>query len=233
MLERYNDGARRVLNLAQEQSREIGHDFIGTEHLLLALAVESAGVAARALREYGITVDKLRAQPQLRRAESDPGFEDLPYTPRARRALEYALRESLGLGHKYIGTEHLLIGLIRYDERTGEKSNAISILESLDISRAQLRASVLGMLSRADARKSAKKTRPRLTVGDLEEMIQELLLREGPLVASDVIELLCTGPQEPMVGRAIQAFEIDREFHLVPQASRGLGTEVSTESRQR
>ena len=118
MFERFTDRARHVVVLAQEESRLLGHNYIGTEHLLLGLLAEREGVAARALRSLDITLDAAREQV---REIIGPGAQEprghIPFTPRAKKILELSLREALKLGSEVIGTEHLLLGLV--DEGAG------------------------------------------------------------------------------------------------------------------
>jgi ATP-dependent Clp protease ATP-binding subunit ClpC len=113
MFERFTDRSRRVVVLSQEEARLLGHDHIGTEHLLLGLLAENESVAARALRALNITPDAARDQV---RQVIGPGHheqpERIPFTPRAKKVLELSLREALSLKSDYIGTEHLLLGLI-------------------------------------------------------------------------------------------------------------------------
>jgi hypothetical protein len=117
MFERFTDRARRVVVLAQEEARLLNHNHIGTEHILLGLIHEGEGVAYVALTELGISLDAVRAQVE---AEIGQGSEapsgHIPFTPRAKKVLELSLREALGLSHNYIGTEHILLGLIREGE---------------------------------------------------------------------------------------------------------------------
>ncbi len=114
MFERFTDRARRVVVLAQEEARMLDHNYIGTEHLLLGLIHEGEGVAAKALESIGISLDAVRQQVEEiigRGAQAPSGH--IPFTPRAKKVLELSLREALQLGHNYIGTEHILLGLIR------------------------------------------------------------------------------------------------------------------------
>jgi ATP-dependent Clp protease ATP-binding subunit ClpC len=118
MFERFTDRARRVLVLAQEEARLLGHPFIGTEHILLGLLAEGDGVAARALSLLGVHLEPTRARVGAILGSSATGATtgSPPFTPRAKKTLELALRESLQLGHHYIGTEHMLLGLLREGE---------------------------------------------------------------------------------------------------------------------
>ena len=113
-MERFTDRARRVVVLAQEEARRLNHNYIGTEHILLGLIHEGEGVAARALESLGISLDAVRQQVEEiigRGQQAPPGH--IPFTPRAKKVLELSLREALQLGHDYVGTEHILLGLIR------------------------------------------------------------------------------------------------------------------------
>jgi ATP-dependent Clp protease ATP-binding subunit ClpA len=114
MFERFTDRARSVVRLAEEEARRLGHNYIGTEHILLGLLREAEGVAAKALQSLGISLDAVRQQVEeiIGRGQQVP-FESIPFTPRAKKVLELSLRESLQLRHNYIGTEHILLGLIR------------------------------------------------------------------------------------------------------------------------
>jgi ATP-dependent Clp protease ATP-binding subunit ClpA len=114
MFERFNDQARRVIDLAQEEARALNHNYIGTEHILLGLIHEGEGVAAEALESLGISLDAVRQQVEqiVGQGQQAPSGK-IPVTPRAKKVLELSLREALALGHNYIGTEHILLGLIR------------------------------------------------------------------------------------------------------------------------
>jgi ATP-dependent Clp protease ATP-binding subunit ClpC len=117
MFERFTDRARRVVVLAQEESRLLNHNYIGTEHILLGLVHEGEGVAALALTSMGIGLDSVRGQVEeiIGQGKAAPTGH-IPFTPRAKKVLELSLREALQLGHNYIGTEHILLGLLREGE---------------------------------------------------------------------------------------------------------------------
>ena len=114
MFERFTDRARRVVSLAQEEARMLNHNYIGTEHILLGLIHEGEGVAAKALESLGIRLGAVRQQVEeiIGAGREAPGGH-IPFTPRAKKVLELSHSESAGLGHNYIGTEHILLGLIR------------------------------------------------------------------------------------------------------------------------
>jgi Clp amino terminal domain, pathogenicity island component len=113
MFERFTDRARRVVVLAQDEARRLDHNYIGTEHLLLGLIREGEGVAAKALEALGISLDTVRQQVEqiIGQGQQAPSGH-IPFTPRAKKVLELSLRESQQMGHNYIGTEHILLGLI-------------------------------------------------------------------------------------------------------------------------
>lgn len=122
MFERYTDRARRAVVLAQEESRMLSHNYIGTEHILLGLIHEGEGVAAKALESLGVSLDAVRGQVEeiIGRGQETPKGH-IPFTPRGKRVLELSLTESLQLGCNYIGTEHILLGLVRQGEGVGAK----------------------------------------------------------------------------------------------------------------
>jgi ATP-dependent Clp protease ATP-binding subunit ClpA len=143
MFERFTKRARRVVVLAQEEARMLGHDYIGTEHLLLGLVHEGTGVAAQALESLGITQQAVRQQVEeiIGRGHQDPQSGHIPFTPQAKKALELSLREALQIGHNYIGTEHILLGLIREGE-----GPAAQVLASLGADLDTVRQQVMELL---------------------------------------------------------------------------------------
>ncbi len=116
VFERFTERARQVVVLAQSESRELGHDYIGTEHLLLGLLREEEGIAARVLESLGVTLEGAQAQVEAVVGRGDVvATGQIPFTPEAKQALELSLREALALGHNHIGTEHVLLGVIRVE----------------------------------------------------------------------------------------------------------------------
>jgi hypothetical protein len=143
VFERFTDRARRVLVLAQEEARLLNHNFIGTEHLLLGLVQEGDGVAARVIAGFGISLDDVRAKVHEAVGPSTAVLVgSAPFTPRAKKVLELALREALQLGHNYIGTEHILLGLVREGEGVGAQ-----VLSSLGIDLVRVRHEVTRLLA--------------------------------------------------------------------------------------
>src|SRR5579871_3325996 len=122
MFERFTDRARRVVVLAQEEARMLNHNYIGTEHILLGLIHEGEGVAAKSLESLGISLEGVRSQVEeiIGQGQQAPSGH-IPFTPRAKKVLELALREALQLQHNYIGTEHILLGMIREGEGVAAK----------------------------------------------------------------------------------------------------------------
>ena len=123
MFERFTHRARRVVVLAQEEARLLNHNYIGTEHVLLGLVREEEGVAAKALESLGISLEKVRRQVEVIVGRgATPPSGHIPFTPRGKRVLELSFREALQLGHDYIGTEHILLGLLREGEGVGAQA---------------------------------------------------------------------------------------------------------------
>jgi ATP-dependent Clp protease ATP-binding subunit ClpC len=143
MFERFTDRARRVVVLAQEEARMLNHNYIGTEHILLGLIHEGEGVAAKALESLNISLDAVRDQVQeiIGQGQAAPTGH-IPFTPRAKKVLELSLREALQLGHNYIGTEHILLGLIREGEGV-----AAQVLQKLGADLNRVRQTVIQLLS--------------------------------------------------------------------------------------
>ncbi len=141
MFERFTDRARRVVVLAQEEARRLHHGWIGTEHLLLGLLSESEGIGAQALLSQGTSLVDLRQEVEtiIGRGSSDPPSH-IPFTPRAKKIFELSLREAIGLGHDYIGTEHFLLGLLREKEGV-----AYQVLERAGLDPHRLRVEVVGL----------------------------------------------------------------------------------------
>ena len=143
MFERFTERARQVVVLAQEEARTLKHNYIGTEHILLGLLREEEGLAARVLESLEITVERVRAQVvRIVGSGEEVTSGQIPFTPRAKKVLELALREALSLGHNYIGTEHILLGLVRENEGV-----AARILLDFDADSEKIRNEVIRMLS--------------------------------------------------------------------------------------
>ncbi len=143
MFERFTERARQVVVLAQDEARRLRHNYIGTEHLLLGLLREEEGLAARVLESLDITVEEVRAQVARIVGQGDEIMtSQIPFTPRAKKVLELGMQEALALGHNYIGTEHLLLGLVRENEGVASR-----VLLDFDADADTIRNKVIRMLT--------------------------------------------------------------------------------------
>jgi Clp amino terminal domain, pathogenicity island component len=147
MFERFTDRARRVVVLAQEEARLLNHNYIGTEHILLGMLSEPEGVAGETLRSMGISLDAVRHDVEeiIGRGSTAPGAH-IPFTPRAKKVLELSLREALQLGHNYIGTEHILLGLLREGEGV-----AVQVLVKRGVALSEVRRQVVALVEQRPA----------------------------------------------------------------------------------
>jgi ATP-dependent Clp protease ATP-binding subunit ClpA len=171
VFERFTDRARRVIPLAQEEAQRLNHNYIGTEHLLLGLLREGDGVAAKALASLGISLEAVRAQVEelIGQGQTAPTGH-IPFTPRAKKVLELSLREALQLGHNYVGTEHILLGLIREGEGV-----AAQVLARFGADHARLREQVLRLLTGGSEGAAAGTRLVRMTVPvDLVDAAEQL-----------------------------------------------------------
>jgi ATP-dependent Clp protease ATP-binding subunit ClpC len=184
LFERFTDTARRVVVHAKEEALQLDHDHIGTEHILLGLLRDDTETAVRVLTSLGAGLAPARAQVEEMAGRGTPGSTgDIPFTPRAKKVLELSLREALQLGHNYIGSEHILLGLLREGEGGGAQ-----VLRGLGVDFEQLRRGILAVLrSRQQPRpapgifsSAGSSVESRLTaIEDRLERI-ERLLRDGP-----------------------------------------------------
>jgi ATP-dependent Clp protease ATP-binding subunit ClpA len=155
VFERFTERARQVVVLAQDEARALKHNYIGTEHLLLGLLREEEGLAARVLESLDVTVEEVRAQVARIVGQGDEATTgQVPFTPRAKKVLELSLREGLALGHNYIGTEHILLGLARENEGVASR-----ILLDFGADAETIRNEVLTMLSGPRAEAAGRATR--------------------------------------------------------------------------
>jgi ATP-dependent Clp protease ATP-binding subunit ClpC len=144
MFERFTDRSRRVVVLAQEEARMLNHEYVGTEHILLGLIREDGGVAGQALESLGISADAARRQVEeiVGRGQTGPARGHLPFTPQGKKVLQLSLREAIALGHGYVGTEHILLGLIREDEGVTTR-----VLNGLGVDPNTIRQQVIRLVS--------------------------------------------------------------------------------------
>jgi ATP-dependent Clp protease ATP-binding subunit ClpC len=190
MFERFTDRARRVVVLAQEEAKQLNHNYIGTEHILLGLIREGDGIAAKALAELSISIDNVREQVQeiIGQGQTAPTGH-IPFTPRAKKVLELSLREALQLGHNYIGTEHILLGLIREGEGV-----AAQVLVKLGADLTRVRQTVIQLLSGYQGKESAVVGGTESTSSDKGSTILDQFGRNLTQAARD-------GKLDPVIGR--------------------------------
>src|SRR5260221_575939 len=187
MFERFTERARQVVVLAQDEARTLKHNYIGTEHILLGLLREEEGLAARVLDSLDITVEEVRAQVARIVGLGDDMLTSgqIPFTPRAKKVLELALREALSLGHNYIGTEHILLGLVRENEGV-----AARILLDFDADPEKIRNEIIRMLSGPGRRTPRDRPAPHQSSNK-----PYLLILCCPSCGSSVVETM--GTREP------------------------------------
>ncbi|WP_182379038.1 ATP-dependent Clp protease ATP-binding subunit [Nocardioides sp. WS12] len=197
MFERFTDRARRVVVLAQEEARMLSHNYIGTEHILLGLIHEGEGVAAKALESLDISLEAVRAQVEeiIGQGQQAPSGH-IPFTPRAKKVLELSLREALQLGHSYIGTEHILLGLIREGEGV-----AAQVLQKLGADLNRVRQQVIQLLSGFQGKESGQSASASGSTSGGETPSSSLVLDQfGRNLTQDARE----GKLDPIIGRAPQ-----------------------------
>jgi ATP-dependent Clp protease ATP-binding subunit ClpC len=146
MFNRFTERARKVILLSKEEAKRFNHDYIGTEHILLGLIREGEGVAAAVLQNLGLSLENIRQEVEKSIQPGPPTLVsgDIPFTPRAKKVIELALEEARNLNHNYIGTEHLLLGLLREDEGV-----AAQILKNLGLDLEKLRQEIMDLLGSA------------------------------------------------------------------------------------
>jgi ATP-dependent Clp protease ATP-binding subunit ClpC len=197
LFERFTDRARYVVVLAQEEARMLDHIYIGTEHILLGLIHEGEGVAAKALESLDISLEEVRQQVEeiIGQGEAAPTGQ-IPFTPRAKKVLELSFREARQLGHDHIGTEHILLGLIREGDGV-----AAQILQKLGADLKRVRRTVIQELSGSPAVRYGEMPSPS-PFDEREKILLSLLIHEGR-TTSEIAKLL--GVSEEKVGEIVQA----------------------------
>jgi ATP-dependent Clp protease ATP-binding subunit ClpC len=205
MFERFTERARQVVVLAQDEARTLKHNYIGTEHILLGLLREEEGLAARVLDSLDITVEEVRAQVARIVGQGDEVTTgQIPFTPRAKKVLELALREALSLGHNYIGTEHILLGLVRENEGV-----AARILLDFDADAEKIRNEIIRMLSGPGRRQGAGTG----ATGEKGTKSSKLLDQFG----RNLTKLASEGKLDPVVGRQN---EIERVMQILSRRTK-------------
>jgi ATP-dependent Clp protease ATP-binding subunit ClpC len=208
VFERFTERARQVVVLAQEEARILKHNYIGTEHILLGLLREEEGLAARVLESLDITVERVRAQVvRIVGSGEEVTSGQIPFTPRAKKVLELALREALSLGHNYIGTEHILLGLVRENEGV-----AARILLDFDADSEKIRNEVIRMLSGPGGRRQGQGGGPAGQQGEGKKS-SKLLDQFG----RNLTRLAAEGKLDPVVGRET---EIERIMQILSRRTK-------------
>src|SRR6185312_2513987 len=169
MFGRFTERAQKVLALAQEEAVRLGHNNIGTEHILLGLIREGEGIAAKALVALGLGLEKVQDEVEtlIGRGQEQP--KDIAYTPRAKKVIELSMDEARKLGHTYVGTEHILLGLIREGEGV-----AARVLNNLGVSLNNARQQVLQLLGRSEAVSSNHNTQANMSTPTLDGLARDL-----------------------------------------------------------
>ncbi len=210
MFERFTERARQVVVLAQEEARTLKHNYIGTEHILLGLLREEEGLAARVLESLDITVERVRAQVvRIVGSGEEVTSGQIPFTPRAKKVLELALREALSLGHNYIGTEHILLGLVRENEGV-----AARILLDFDADSEKIRNEVIRMLSGPGGRRQSGGSGGGSGSGPSEGKKSSKLLDQ---FGRNLTKLAAEGKLDPVVGRET---EIERIMQILSRRTK-------------
>src|SRR5256884_895795 len=205
MFERFTERARQVVVLAQEEARILKHNYIGTEHILLGLLREEEGLAARVLESLDITVEEVRAQVARIVGQGDEVTTgQIPFTPRAKKVLELALREALSLGHNYIGTEHILLGLVRENEGV-----AARILLDFDADAEKIRNEIIRMLSGPGRRQGGAASQGSGEKGKSSKLLDQF----GRNLTKQAQE----GKLDPVVGRQT---EIERVMQILSRRTK-------------
>jgi ATP-dependent Clp protease ATP-binding subunit ClpC len=206
LFERFTERARQVVVLAQDEARALKHNYIGTEHILLGLLREEEGLAARVLESLDITVEEVRAQVARIVGQGDEVTTgQIPFTPRAKKVLELALREALSLGHNYIGTEHILLGLVRENEGV-----AARILLDFDADAEKIRNEIIRMLSGPGRRQQGAAAG---ATGGERSKSSKLLDQFG----RNLTKLATDGKLDPVVGRQT---EIERVMQILSRRTK-------------
>jgi ATP-dependent Clp protease ATP-binding subunit ClpC len=209
VFERFTERARQVVVLAQEEARTLKHNYIGTEHILLGLLREEEGLAARVLESLDITVERVRAQVvRIVGSGEEVTSGQIPFTPRAKKVLELALREALSLGHNYIGTEHILLGLVRENEGV-----AARILLDFDADSEKIRNEVIRMLSGPGGRRQGGSGSSGSSASGEGKKSSKLLDQFG----RNLTKLAADGKLDPVIGREV---EIERIMQILSRRTK-------------
>jgi ATP-dependent Clp protease ATP-binding subunit ClpC len=202
MFGRFTERASRALLLAQEEARRLNHNYVGTEHILLGLIRLGEGVAAEVFQSFGVELEKVRAEVEKLavKGHSVPALGEVPFTPRAKKVLELAMEEAQSLRHNYIGTEHLLLGLVREEEGI-----AARVLQNLGIDLNKIKETIVSLLERMGVESSQSVPRKKSKTPVLDSF------------GRDLTELAATNKLDPVIGREE---EIDRITQILSRRTK-------------
>src|SRR5215216_3120705 len=210
MFDRFTDRAKKVMNLARQEAQRFNHEYLGTEHILLGLVQEGSGVAANVLKNMGIDLNKIRTEVEkiVKTGPSMVTMGQLPFTPRAKKVLELSMEEAGNLGHNYIGTEHLLLGLIKENEGI-----AAQVLINLGVKLEDVREEVLDFLG-ADTQEGEEEeqTASEGTSGSAATQNSKSKTPALDSFGRDLTELAREGKLDAVIGRA---HEIERVIQIL------------------
>ena len=209
-MERFTQRARRVLSLAHQEAEQMRHSYIGTEHLLLGLIREEGGVAGRVLRELGLEAERVQEMVERLTTAGDYQGSKLELSPGTQQVLEYAVEEARRMGHHYIGTEHLLLGLVRYGEGV-----ALDVLRKMGVTPEQIRRQTRRVLQESTSSQQSARSEPAKTASKSEQgkpktpMVDQL--------ATDLTSLAEEGKLDPVIGRQM---EIERVIQILARRTK-------------
>ena len=203
-MERFTQRARRVLSLAHQEAERMRHNYIGTEHLLLGLIREEGGVAGRVLRELGLEAERVQELVERMVGTGQYRGGKLDLSPGTQQVLEYAVDEARRMGHHYIGTEHLMLGLVRYGEGV-----AIDVLRKMGVTPEQIRRQTRRVLQESSVSRRTSTTSEQKPKGEQQKpktpMVDQL--------ATDLTGMAEEGKLDPVIGRQM---EIERVIQILP-----------------
>jgi len=213
MFDRFTDRARKVMNLAKQEAQRLNHEYIGTEHILLGLIQEGSGVAASVLKNLGIDMKKIRSEIEkiVKGSPTMVTMGSLPFTPRAKKVLELSLEEASQLGHNYIGTEHLLLGLIKENEGI-----AARVLTNLGVKLEEVREEVLEFLG-ADVQQEQEEGPEPVIGGGTPEAGSKSKTPALNAFGRDLTSLAVDGTLDPVIGRRN---EIERVIQILSRRTK-------------
>jgi len=209
-MERFTQRARRVLSLAHQEAERMRHNYIGTEHLLLGLIREEGGVAGRVLRELGLEADRIQEMVERLTGPGEYRGGKLDLSPGTQQVLEYAVEEARRMGHHYIGTEHLLLGLVRYGEGI-----ALDVLRKLGVTPEQIRRQTRRVLQESTSARQTTKPEPSRPAGKSEQAKPKTPMVDQ--LASDLTTLAEEGKLDPVIGRQM---EIERVIQILARRTK-------------